>query len=359
MALASRLQKKENLVYMGIWLLAIVLYLLHAMGEAGRTHIISAGDFVRMVKTLTPYLLIFLVNNYLLIPKLLFRHRWGWYIVAVGALLLIFFLYQYYFFINGETHRELVRHVHNPGPGPFRGPNRWLPMPLVADAAYSIVVIGANLVTKLIIKQVEYNIESQRLRTAGMASQLDQLKTQISPHFYMNMLNNIHGLIEVYPVKAQQLVMDMSKLMRYMLYDSAHPLIQLGAEIKFLEDYLRVMRMRYPVEKVKIDWRFPSHDESKGIEIPPLLFLVFIENAFKHGVSYRQNSFVKIDFQVESGRLHFSCINSLIETAPTKIPGIGLRNIRQRLELLFSDKAMLETTVTDTFYSVNLTIPLK
>ena len=130
-------------------------------------------------------------------------------------------------------------------------------------------------------------------------------------------------------------------------YDSSKPLIPLAEEIAFLNKYLNLIRQRYPADKVSITSEFPSPERASGIYLPPLLFLVFIENAFKHGISYRQPSYVAVRIEtVADGHV------------PEK-SGTGLKNIRRRLELLYGGAAVLELRRSDSAYIVNLTIPVR
>lgn len=175
----------------------------------------------------------------------------------------------------------------------------------------------------------------------------------------MNMLNNIHGMIEINAEKAQEMVIDMSNLMRYMLYDSSNDRIALSSEIAFLKNYLRLMRQRYPEDRVKITVDFPSESAVSGVMIPPLLFLVFIENSFKHGISYRDDSFVSVRIEVQDNRVIFTCLNSVHPSADNHghDHGIGLKNIRERLRLIYGDKARCDIRTTASTYLVNLSIP--
>ena len=165
-------------------------------------------------------------------------------------------------------------------------------------------------------------------------------------------------MIDINPEKAQEMLIDMSNLMRYMLYESSQPSIALSAEIGFLRNYLSLMRQRFPESRVEISSRLPAEEEMRGVMVPPLLFLVFIENAFKHGISYRSESFVSVRVVVSGGNVRFLCLNSIHPAfSEKKHEGIGLKNINQRLKLIFGDRYRLSTEATDKAYSVNLTIP--
>lgn len=259
--------------------------------------------------------------------------------------------YQYFHF----THEITVR----PGPHPKPPmPHHVLPLPLFLDFVFSLLIIGANLVIALLFQRFADRLERESLMKANAENQLSYLKAQINPHFYMNMLNNIHGLIEIAPDKAQDMVIDMSRLMRYMLYECSQPRISLSAEIEFLDNYLRLMRQRYPADKVAITNDFPDRLHTTGVMVPPLIFLVFIENAFKHGITYREESYVSVSIRVADGKVEFHCLNSNHPSSAPHTPGIGLTNVEQRLNLIYGPGHSLETIASDTSYNVNLIIPV-
>ncbi|MDE6383736.1 MAG: histidine kinase, partial [Paramuribaculum sp.] len=255
-------------------------------------------------------------------------------------------------------HESIIRH-RLPDPLPFEPPKRLFPLPLLLDFIYDVLVIGGNIAISLAFQRYYDRLDRERLLKANAQSELSYLKAQINPHFYMNMLNNIHGMIEIDAEGAQQMVIDMSHLMRYMLYDSSRATTTLDKEVEFISTYLSIMRRRYPRERVEISARLPEGDILRHIELPPLLFLVFIENAFKHGISYRRNSFVAISLSIEGDTLDFSIINSRPQEPPLhSASGIGLTNIRQRLDLIYGSRALLDITETPQSYTAHLTIPI-
>lgn len=362
-------RKKENLVYAGIWLIVACLYIFHIVFDHNMDSPIP-GTMVaaKMLHVLAPCFVVFLVNNYLLIPRLLtgVRRHTACYVVSVAILVLLTSYVEYLVF-TGEIFSSPHPHpdsgaVHGNAPPPPPDEGRF-PMPIVHGMIYLFLTVGANVAVALIFRQMDYDLERQCLINAHMESQLSHLKEQINPHFYLNMLNNIHGLIEVAPERARQMVFDMSQLMRYMLYDSACQRIPLASELKFLRDYMRVMEQRFPRDKVSVTTLFPTDNASAGIMIPPLLFLAFIENAFKHGVSYRSSSFVAVAIEVGDATVRFTCINSMPadgegRPAEPSRKGIGLSNVRKRLNLLYGSKANLDIESTSHSFKVNLTIPI-
>ena len=186
-------------------------------------------------------------------------------------------------------------------------------------------------------------------------TELEYLKHQINPHFFMNTLNNIHALIDVDTEKAKESVIELSKIMRYILYDSSQPIISLQKEITLLNNYIALMRIRYTDS---IDISVNIADNLPDVQIPPLLFISFIENAFKHGISYQHPSFVHIMLETREKELSFYIVNS--NFSDTHNPsGIGLENVTKRLQLLYGDKYILETRAEENSFSVNLIIPIE
>ncbi len=359
---STRNRHTETIVYISLWLIAIGLYLLTAMRSRAQLSqpLLDLQLITSIATTILPFLILFLINNLILIPRLLFRNKFTLYFIATAAVILLTWLCQYFSFMH-EVAASPWPFKHNPIPHP-RHVTPLLPMPLFLDFTYALLVIGCNLACALMFQRFDDKLEHESLMKTSAESRLSYLKAQINPHFYMNMLNNIHGMIEINPDKAQNMVLDMSRLMRYMLYDSSRPLISLADEVTFLSNYLNVMRQRFPENRLSIDARFPSEAEMQGISIPPLLFLVFIENAFKHGVSYRENSFVAISVEINNSTLLFSCQNSNHSSSSPaddslRREGIGLRNVSQRLSLLYGSKANLTIQSSPSVYTVLLTIP--
>lgn len=362
-------QGKETVIYIVLWIFVLVGYMLHLSEEhsSRMESVIIWMEIVSAITGLMPLIIVFSINNYILIPKLVNTHKiWG-YAISVVVILAI------YGFMVFPSFSILHPHLPNspgdlsgltPGPphscvaAPHRPPT--IPMPFIHAMFYTVLVIGVNLAISLLRRYIQLYIEKKNLEAANIQAQLDQLKDQINPHFYMNMLNSIHGLIDIDPEKAKELIMDMSRLMRYMLYDSSHDYILLQNELDFLKEYIRMLHERYPEDKVTISTKFPDNKEIENIKIPPLLFITFIENAFKYGIDYRHTSQIAIKIDICGKELHFSCMNFKYPDADKpciKRGGIGLTNIRKRLALLYNGKETLHITETDEQYIVHFTVP--
>jgi hypothetical protein len=185
----------------------------------------------------------------------------------------------------------------------------------------------------------------------------DYLKTFLSG-FFMNTLNNIHSLIEGDRGLAQDAVLKLSELMRYLLYESGRGTTTLQKEIDFIKSYVELMELRVD-KSVNVTLELP--DNYINISLPPLLFISFIENAFKHGVSYREPSSLSFSLSQAPGSIIFLSSNTISKFREIKVSqhhgGLGLENIRRRLDMLYGDKYELEIGKNENEFRVKLIIP--
>lgn len=186
--------------------------------------------------------------------------------------------------------------------------------------------------------------------------ELMHLKSQVNPHFFFNTLNNLYGLVEQDAGKAQQLILKLSDMMRYSLYEGQKEWVMLSDEIDYLENYMELHRMRY--HKV-IDIRFEVEAENRSIKIMPLLFIIMVENAFKHGVErLRKNAFVHMKLTAIDKILNFEIENNFDVEDVQGNEGIGLNNLRQRLILVYPNRHDLEISTVDNIYKIRLELTL-
>lgn len=227
-------------------------------------------------------------------------------------------------------------------------------------ALISVLIAIFALGLRLTRAYSEKEKQNRELEKEKLASELGLLKSQVSPHFFFNTLNNIYALTESGSPEAGNAVLKLSKMMRYVLYESEQQTnTTLDQEISFMNHYIDLMRLRLN-EKVNISVDFRPH--KSDIQIPPMIFISFIENAFKHGISYRDNSFVQITLKSAPETITFTCSNSNFSKKSTQgdiHSGIGLENIRKRLNLLFPDTHALSISNTPEKFEVNLRIQLK
>ena len=195
-------------------------------------------------------------------------------------------------------------------------------------------------------------LEKEKLKT-----ELAFLKNQVSPHFFMNTLNNIHALIDINSEDAKESLIKLSKLMRYLLYDSETGKTTLAKEIEFIKSYVDLMKLRF-TEKVSVKLSFP--EKIPNIEIPPMLFTSLLENAFKHGVSYQKESFIEIIMNANNEFLFFRIINSKQKSGNGIVEkgGIGLENLQKRLELIYGKDYSFVQTESENDFEINIKLPI-
>lgn len=238
----------------------------------------------------------------------------------------------------------------------------------IINVTIMFLLLGMNLGVKLYFKNERDKKQLTQLKTENLEQQLAYLKYQINPHFFMNTLNNIHALVDIDPEKAKKSIIVLSKMMRYILYEGNNTTIPLQREVDFIENYLQLMRMRY-TDNVTIETDLPKN-LSEGT-VPPLLFISFVENAFKHGVTYNKPSFIHIAVSTDDSHITFRCKNSKKEepveeiASPSSVRkegasegGVGLVNVQKRLALIYQDNYTLDINDSDETYETILTIPI-
>ena len=218
---------------------------------------------------------------------------------------------------------------------------------------------GANSMIKLYYRTLETEQRMTALEKQSIETEMQYLKYQINPHFLMNTLNNIHAMIDFDSELAKQSVMELSKMLRHVLYDSSGSHTTLDKEVEFLHNYIELMRIRY-IDDVQISIETPDLNTCRKVNMPPLLLIVLVENAFKHGISYNKESHIDINIAVENDTLTCVVANSRHSARTTEHSGIGINNITKRLDLLFGKNYTLTTERSnDEEYIVELVIPIE
>jgi len=175
----------------------------------------------------------------------------------------------------------------------------------------------------------------------------------------MNTLNNIHSLIDLNTEDAKDAVIRLSTMMRYLLYETSQGYTSLKKEIGFIESYISLMQLRFS-KRVKVNLEVP--EGIPDLQIPPMLFISLLENAFKHGVSYQKDSFVLFSIALSDNKLNCIIKNSKHHKVPNpekRYSGIGIANVKKNLELHFGNNFIYEVMETETEYQVHLSIPIE
>lgn len=218
----------------------------------------------------------------------------------------------------------------------------------------AITMCAANIGIKYYFKARRDEALNMEREKQSLSKEIEFLTYQISPHFFMNTLNNIHALIDIDPEKAKATIIELSRMMRYALYECRAETVPLRKEVEFLNHYIALMRLRY-TDNVDIQASF-SHVEKQAV-VPPLLFVTFVENAFKHGISYRSASYVHVSISESGDTLTFKCVNSVPQKSNAEKRGIGLKNVKDRLRLIYGTGFSLTIDNSGGAFSVLLTIP--
>ena len=220
------------------------------------------------------------------------------------------------------------------------------------------ILSGISILAKTIMKWNDTEAQRQEEERRRKEAELLNLRQQLNPHFLFNTLNNIYALIAVNPDKAQDTVLELSKLMRYVLYENNSELVPLHRELDFIRNYVELMHIRLTDNvEVKMDVQVPPTCEK---QIAPMLYITLIENAFKHGVSHTQPSFVHVDVRLVDDRIVCTVANSYFPKDGTDKSGsgIGLENLRRRLDILYPHKHILRNEVRGNTYVSELVVPL-
>lgn len=402
-------KQQETVIYLVLWGLLFMAPIMSLyIRTTNDTSLTFNWDEVLMVwREYGVFFAVFLVHNYLLAPLLVHKQQKLIYISIVIALVGAFTFYQCQDRpkhhapriekmerpeLNEHPSRqerpELMEGPENPehpqfagdgahrshGPQHFRRDDHRPPVILsqhdVITVIILILMLGMNLGVKLYFKQKADQRQLTELEHKNLEQQLEYLKYQLNPHFLMNTLNNIHALVDIDGERAKEAIIQLSKILRYVLYETNNKRVSINKELEFMQNYTDLMRMRYGKKLQFTDTSCqlvtPGTDQPQMI--PPLLFISFVENAFKHGVSYQQPSFIEItgkrykDKQ-EHNRLLWSCRNSKHQKQQqTTVPqqgGVGMANVRQRLDIIFGNNYTLNVNETDNTYEVTLDIPME
>ncbi len=367
-------EKRQEVVIYGI-LWGIVFLLVPAvMLLQGRSNDPSfqLKELFRIWLGILPFFLLFLFHDLLAAPLWVEKGKVGVYVAVTAGLLLVFGGYVWAGRSPGpmppdgppfpeQTDRDrppLDRGEEGSMPLPPDGgrhPRGSMPMtPEVMKFVMGLLVLGVNLGVKYYVKSLRSERMMAQMKAENLERQLETLRYQINPHFFMNTLNNIHALVDIDPEQAKTSIEEFSKMMRFILYEGDRPTIPLSKELEFLRHYVSLMKMRY-ADSVRIDLSLPEEDS--GAEVPPLVLASFVENAFKHGISYEKPSFVRLAVSLEDGKIAFKCVNSRQGEEQVRSHGVGLANVRGRLDLLYGDRYTLHIDQNAEVYDILLLLP--
>ena len=290
---------------------------------------------------------LFYINYYLLVPKILLRKNTLYYILSCSVLIVSVALIINYDIVPAP--RIPPNFPRREGP-PFD--NHFIRDFITILNLSAPIVISAFV--RVYLEWRKNEDLRKRVESEKITSELQFLKTQLNPHFLFNSLNAIYSLSVKNSRSTSDAIISLSELMRYMLYETDKELVPLGKEIEYIKNYVQLQRLRLSDStnvKLKIS------GEEKGKQIPPLLFISFIENAFKYGTDYKGKTNVEINLTTEGNVIHFM-VNNKIGNHRKKEgnSGVGLENIKNRLKLLYPDSHNLKIKNDGTTFMVEVTL---
>jgi len=299
----------------------------------------------------------FYLNSIVLVPRFLLRNNTGLYFLIIAGLVAVVVLLNIYADDWLNIHRLMDIAFHKKGP-PKRhrgGRDHTWDLAIVATSA---LVLGISTSITAIQKWQNDRLLHQEMEQEKVTSELSFLKAQINPHFFFNTLNNIYALTHINADVSRKAIHQLSRMMRYVLYDTQNSTTMLSQEIAFIKDYIDLMKLRL-TDVVKIDFVVPAAVNDTAIA--PMIFLPFVENAFKHGVSATQQSFIDIKVAQHNGTVELTVVNTIIKDQNTNLEegsGIGLNNTKRRLDLLYPGKhtLIIKESADESTYLIHLTL---
>lgn len=341
-------QKKYRFLRHSVFLISFFIFLYQGapLHEYNDEHRISMLLIVYAF-----FVLMFYMNMYVLIPKFLMKGQWPLYVLvlclldAAGLYILSSMTATYFPKVDVVLTNE-------------RRP----------DLSYGILISVMFILTSTTMKLFQrWAVDMERIAELNQLSlnlELNALKNQINPHFLFNMLNNVKSLVRKDPALAGEVIVKLSGFLRHQIYGTGDEKVLLRSEIEFLSNFLNLEKIRRDNLHIEIETDdLQENGTLDSIFLPANLFTTFVENAVKHSAdSDSEESVIRLSFSIHDSHLLFVCRNSksskILQLNPARDSGLGLSNIRRRLDLLYQDLYTLNISSTPEEYTVTLNIPL-
>ncbi len=290
----------------------------------------------------------FYLNTEILLPKLLRAKGVIIYLLTlIAAILFMLWVHEEVF------HWAYTQFVHPDGQGGGGGPRRGALMRMIFQLLF-YAAIGTSY--RLISDRMKEDEQVKEQENERLKSELSFLRSQISPHFMFNVLNSVVSLSRRKPEMVEHVVVKLSELMRYMIYETNDSIVPISKELVYLESYIDLQKIRFG-DDIHIDFKHELGPQSSHIE--PMLLIPFVENAFKHGVGFIENPTIEIELKDSSSELYFRVANkkgTVMNETKDESSGIGLANVKRRLELLYPTNHQLQVNDSGSDFIITLTI---
>ncbi|MFB9053642.1 sensor histidine kinase [Formosa undariae] len=342
------MHKNKNItifLHLLVWLTLFCLPYLLSYSEEQELDRVKAHFWIPLFFSV----IIFYFNYFVLIDRFLFPKKTILFIVLNTAIIGLFLFLKEY--IEDNYFQDILKKR-------FENTSREEP-PFKIAIYIQLLSYLAPLFFAVALKSTKrwVKTEAERKEAANfkLKSELQHLRYQLQPHFFFNSLNNIYSLVDISPEQAKSTIHSLSKLMRYLLYETNIEEVPLSKEVDFMKKYLDLMKLRIS-DKTHVVYQFPSG--ITAIKIAPLLFISLIENAFKHGVSANKESEIKIAMSAEGSTVRFKIENANFpkQSDDKSGSGIGLQNLKKRLDLLYPNKHIFNTDIIEGQFIVDLQI---
>jgi len=336
-----------------VLLVFVVPDLLITYLQAQRSWTFYVGMYARTIGIL----IIFYINYIWLVNVTLEnRPRKVWTFVVANLMLTAIFLFAMCLMMNLMPH-----HHHRPRPLPGPSPEffhwhrliKMLPM-LTRDFMAIVLAVGLSVTLRLTQRWASLERKNEEILAAQRTEEIQNLRSQLSPHSIFNSLNTIYALIDIDTEQAKQALHRLSKLLRYVLYENPAT-VELGKEADFIRSYVELMEMRLGRGKVALDIDIHGSDD---VQIAPLLFLPAVENAFKHAAGVSESEPIRISLKLKDNILTCFTSNTFLPGSGAKDGGIGLDNLRRRLHLLYGDAASIAVGPKSARFEVEIKLPV-
>ena len=292
------------------------------------------------------YMAVFYLNYLFLADRFFFPKKILWFIgINIAVIIVLIFF------------REWITDFLFPRPenSDRRGPPRTMVL-YIQTLSFLVPIVWA-VALRAMERLIKSEVEKKEVAHQQLKSDLQHLQYQLQPHFFFNSLNNIYALVDISPEEAKSTIHSLGKLMRYLLYDTHTEKVSLAKEIDFMVKYIELGKLRL-TDKTKVEYHFPEVDPT--VQVPPLLFISLIENAFKHGVSAQEESTLSFFMQIEGDKIVFKGENTDFPKTHTDQSGsgIGLKNLKDRLNLLYPNKHYFHSEIVSRHFHITVEIPL-
>lgn len=309
--------------------------------------------FILTIRVLLIHIFLFYINVLVALPKLLERGRYLFYVLSLIALIL-----GVYFLIDLTNDLGIFREALNSlgfrrnfsGPRPIF--SRWMISNLLSSSA----ILFISTTYWLINRERRRKQRELSLMNENLQSEMKFLKLQINPHFLFNALNNIYSLMHTHSANAREMILKLSEMLRYVIYDSNEKKVPLVKEISYIVNYIDFQKLKFE-DEINLTLDFQNVDGSLSIE--PMLFIPFIENSFKHSkIEDIKSGWIHLKIQTRGNTVYFTLKNSIPQAEYSKdtTGGIGIQNVKKRLELLYPGQYVLNIDNTGSEFSVYLEI---